>query len=140
MARPILRIDIASPVPAYRQIASALRALLVGGSFQVGDRLPTVRRLAIDLGVHHNTVAEAYGVLADEGWLERRRYHGVRVLGRSQPKPSPEARASFLRRLRELIAEARSAGVPPTAIMGTMRAVAEQLATGNLAQLGEREW
>jgi selenocysteine-specific elongation factor len=51
---------LGSPVPAYRQIANAFRALLVAGSFPVGEPLPTVRQLAVDLGVHHNTIAEAY--------------------------------------------------------------------------------
>jgi GntR family transcriptional regulator len=62
---PVLRIDLASPTPVYRQIVDSLRALLVGGAFAPGDRLPTVREIAIDLGVHHNTVAEAYRLLAD---------------------------------------------------------------------------
>ena len=93
-----------------------------------GDRLPTVRQLALDLGVHHNTVAEAYRTLSDEGWLDMRGRHGVRVLGRSQPKASPDMRASFLRHLSELVAEARSAGLPRSTITSTMRLVAEQLA------------
>ena len=92
-----------------------------------GDRLPTVRQLALDLGVHHNTVAEAYRTLSDEGWLDMRGRHGVRVRDRSQPKASPDARASFVQRLRELVAEARSAGLPASTITSTMRAVAEQV-------------
>ena len=76
----VIRIDLASSVPAYRQIVNAIRALLVAGVFPVGDALPTVRRLAVDLGVHHNTVAEAYRVLSGEGWLDLRRRHGAIVL------------------------------------------------------------
>ena len=56
----MLRIDLASRVPVYEQIANGLRAELVSGEFNPGEKLPTVRTLAIDLGVHHNTVAEAY--------------------------------------------------------------------------------
>ena len=44
--------------PTYtldRQIASALRTLRVAGAFPVGQPRPTVRQLAVDLGVHHNT-------------------------------------------------------------------------------------
>jgi DNA-binding transcriptional regulator YhcF (GntR family) len=58
-------------------IADGLRALLVHGAFKTGDRLPTVRQLAIDLTVHHNTVAQAYRLLADEGWLDLRRHRGA---------------------------------------------------------------
>jgi GntR family transcriptional regulator len=130
--KPAIRIDLASSVPAYRQIVNALRALLVAGTFPVGEVLPTVRQLAVDLGVHHNTIAEAYRVLADEGWLALRRRHGAIVLDRSRPSPLPEARASLLQRLRELTAEAQAAGLTPGVIAGSMRSVAAQLTTGRL--------
>ena len=51
----MLRIDLASRVPVYEQIANGLRAELVSGKFSPGAKLPTVRTLAINLGVHHNT-------------------------------------------------------------------------------------
>jgi DNA-binding transcriptional regulator YhcF (GntR family) len=128
----VIRIDLASSVPAYRQIANAIRAFLVDGTFPVGDPLPTMRRLAVDLGVHHNTVAEAYRVLSDEGWLELRRRHGAIVLDRSRPRPSREARPSLVQRLRELTAEAQSAGLAPGVIADSMRAVATELTAGKL--------
>ena len=131
-AAPIIRIDLASTVPAYRQIANAIRALLVDGSFPVGNPLPTVRRLAIDLGVHHNTVAEAYRVLSEEGWLDLRRRHGAIVLDRSRPRPSREARPSLVQRLRELTAEAQAAGLAPAVIADSMRTVATELTAGKL--------
>jgi GntR family transcriptional regulator len=123
-----IRIDLASAVPAYRQIANALRALLVTGTFPVGEPLPTVRQLAIDLGVHHNTVAEAYRVLAEEGWLALRRRHGAIVLDRSRPTPPRQARTSLVQRLRELTAEAQTAGLSPGVIAESMRSLAKQLA------------
>jgi len=128
----VIRIDTASPVPAYRQIASALRAMLVGGEFSVGEALPTVRQLGIDLGVHHNTVAEAYRILSDEGWLVLQRHHGAIVQDRSRPSPSREARSSLLQRLRELTAEAQTAGLAPGVIAETMRSVATQLTAPKL--------
>jgi GntR family transcriptional regulator len=106
--------------------------LLVSGAFPIGGPLPTVRQLAVDLGVHHNTVAEAYRVLADEGWLDLRRRHGAIVLDRSRPRPSREARPSLIQRLRELTAEAQSAGLAPRVIAESMRAVATELTAGKL--------
>jgi GntR family transcriptional regulator len=128
----IVRIDLASPVPAYRQIANAIRAQLVDGAFPVGEPLPTVRRLAIDLGVHHNTVAEAYRVLSEEGWLDLRRRHGAVVLDRLRPRPPRQARPSLLQRLRELTAEAQAAGLPPGVIAESMRVVATELTAAKL--------
>lgn len=113
---PILRIDLASTVPVYRQIVDALRALIVEGALQPGESLPTVRELAAQLGVHHNTVAEAYRQLAEEGWLDLARRRGAVVRARSAPRPARDAEGHFTQRLRELIAKARAEGLPPAVI------------------------
>ncbi|HXX46548.1 MAG TPA: GntR family transcriptional regulator [Candidatus Acidoferrales bacterium] len=122
-----LRIDLASPRPVYEQIVSGLRALLVAGEFAPGEQLPTVRQLAIDLGVHHNTVAESYRVLAEEGWLELRRGRGAVVLDRREPKPLTVAKHGFGRHLEELVAKAITDGVPRSALAEQMAALAEKL-------------
>lgn len=109
---PVLRIDLASPVPAYRQIAAGIRASLVAGRLTAGDQLPTIRQLAVDLGVHANTVAEAYRQLAEEGWVDLRRRRGATVLDRSVPAAAAEVADLFGRRIEELVAEAMAAGVP----------------------------
>jgi len=124
-----IRIDLASPTPAYRQIANAVRAELVAGAFQPGDQLPTVRQLAMDLGVHHNTVAEAYRLLCEEGWLDMRRRHGVTVRSRQAPAPAPTAQDAFARRLQELAAEASAEGLATTTIAETLRSLALRLLT-----------
>jgi GntR family transcriptional regulator len=116
MTRPTLQIDLSLPVPAYGQIASGLRRLLVEGAFRAGDQLPTVRRLAMDLGVHHNTVAEAYRLLAGEGWLDLRRGRGATVREKPPARRDPHARARFGRGLKELVAKAITEGVPRAAL------------------------
>ena len=121
---PVLRIDLASPLPVYLQISQGLRALLVAGTLAPGDRLPTVRQLAVDLGVHHNTVAEAYRLLAEEGWLELKRRLGATVVSRPQPAPSEEAEQSFRKRLRELVAESLARGVPAASVAAHLRETA----------------
>ena len=124
---PVMRIDVGSSVPAYRQIANALRAQLVAGQFTPGDQLPTVRELALDLGVHHNTVAEAYRLLGDEGWLDLARRRGVTVLLRERPRAPPEAAADFRRRLSELVAEARTNGLGENELIAELRQLAAAL-------------
>jgi GntR family transcriptional regulator len=124
---PILRIDLASTVPAYRQIVDGVRALLVAGAFAPGDQLPTVRDLAVDLGLHHNTVAETYRTLAAEGWLELGRRRGATVLTRESPDHSPETAAHYGRRLREVVAEARAAGVRIKNLRSELKALIEGL-------------
>src|SRR5579862_7517849 len=122
-----LRIDLASAQPVYEQIVSGLRALLVSGEFESGEQLPTVRQLAIDLGVHHNTVAEAYRILSEEGWLDLRRRRGVTVLERPRRRADAEAGAAFKRRLQELVAEARAGGVADPELAQELRQIAAGL-------------
>ena len=123
-----LRIDLSSPVPVYRQIVDGLRILLVDGDLKPGDLLPPVRRLAIDLGVHFNTVAEAYRTLAAEGWLEIARRTGAKVVSRKTPRaPQPEVSADFQRRLREIVAEVQARGFAPSRIARELRRLAEKL-------------
>jgi len=124
---PILRIDLGSPTPVYRQIVDSLRALLVGGAFAPGDRLPTVREIAIDLGVNHNTVAEAYRLLAEEGWLELRRHQGATVISRPPQRAQPARQKDFVQRLRELAARAIADGVDKAAVAKQLSALAANL-------------
>ena len=123
----LLKINLASEVPVYRQIVDALRPMLVEGKLAPGDSLPPVRQLAADLGVHFNTVAEAYRLLADEGWLDLRRGRGASVVDRKTPRANAAAVNRFSRRLRELVAEVRSGGVTPAAIARELRQLAEGL-------------
>jgi len=124
----VIRIDLSSPVPAYRQIADAIRALLVDRALKPGQQLPTVRQLAIDLAVHHNTVAEAYRLLSAEGWLDLKRRRGALVLERSRPNASAKERGALRQRLRGLVAEMRTAGLPLDAIRAEFDLIAQGLA------------
>jgi GntR family transcriptional regulator len=125
---PVLQIDLGSERPVYEQIVSGLRSLLVAGQFAPGDRLPPVRQLAIDLGVHHNTVAESYRVLEQEGWLDLNRGRGATVRERPSRKPSAAAKQELAKRLEELAAKAIADGVPRAFIAERLKALAERLA------------
>src|SRR5580692_6112131 len=111
MRSPSLQIDPASPVPGYRQIVDQLRTLFIEGVLQVGETLPPVRRLALELGLHFNTVAQAYRTLAEEGFLEIKHGRGAVVLDRVAKLPVRDEKHAAVRtlrqRLRELVAERR---------------------------------
>jgi len=123
-----IRIDLNSPVPAYRQIVDAIRVLLVEGRLAPGTALPSVRRLAMELGVHFNTVGEAYRALADEGWLDLRHGRSAIILDRAQRAPAPPERLlEFRDRLRGLIAQMRADGVPAARIAAELKNITEGL-------------
>jgi len=127
MAKHIIKVDLSSPTPAYRQIADAIRAQLVNRELKPGQQLATVRQLAMDLAVHHNTVAEAYRILSDEGWLDLKRGRGATVLERATPSASAKERGALRQRLRGLIAEMRTAGVSLATIRAEFDTIARQI-------------
>jgi GntR family transcriptional regulator len=122
---PILRLDPASPVPLTRQIVDQLRVPLVDGSLKPGTVLPPVRRLATDLAVHFNTVAEAYRQLASEGWLDLRQGRGATVVEREAPAPSRRELSGYRQRLKELVSQMRANGVPAARIVAELKSIAE---------------
>lgn len=64
-------------------IAAALRTRIERGEVAPGTRLPSVRAVAIDLGVNRNTVVAAYRQLAQAGLVEARGRGGTRVADRT---------------------------------------------------------
>jgi DNA-binding transcriptional regulator YhcF (GntR family) len=74
-----VRIDAGSPVPPYEQLRSQLAQQINDRTLAVGTRLPTVRRLAADLGLAVNTVARSYRELEEAGLVETRGRAGTFV-------------------------------------------------------------
>jgi len=123
-----LRVDLNSTVPAYRQIVDELRILLVNGKLAPGSVLPSVRRMAVDLGVHFNTVAEAYRTLAEENWLDLQHGRGATVVKRNTPTAyKAELVQEFRHRLRALVAEVRAAGASAVTIQAELRELVDEV-------------
>ena len=127
MASPLrVSLNLDSPVPAYRQIADDLRRHLVDERLKPGDLLPPIRQLALDLGVHFNTVALAYRLLADEGWLELKRGRGATVIARNAPRAVDRRQVDhLLRQLTHIAAQLRSAGMSSRQIALALRRLTE---------------
>jgi DNA-binding transcriptional regulator YhcF (GntR family) len=123
---PQISVDLSSTVPVRRQIVDQLRAFLVQGQLAPGMELPSVRKLAIDLGVHFNTVAESYRLLADEGWLEIVHGRAARVRDRETPvAPEAAAMEPFRQRMQGLVAEMRAQGFGVARIARELTAIVE---------------
>ncbi|MEZ4352050.1 MAG: PLP-dependent aminotransferase family protein [Myxococcota bacterium] len=93
-----LRIDASpSAPPVYQQIADQLRDQIDRGKREPGSRLPAIRALASELGIHRDTVAFAYEHLARAGRVEARVGAGTFVRspdGRAEPRPVDPSRES----------------------------------------------
>ncbi|MFN7972666.1 MAG: GntR family transcriptional regulator [Acidobacteriota bacterium] len=104
-------IDRESEEPVYAQVARRLRELCSDGRLAPGAALPAVRTLASDLGVNLNTVARAYRLLADEGFLTIRGRSGVEVAAPARRAASTDAIEPHLRDLRIALARLRQSGI-----------------------------
>jgi len=121
-----IRFDPQSGVPAIRQIADSIRVLLVERKLVPGTALPSVRRLAMELGVHFNTVAEAYRELAGEGWVELQHGRGAVIVARPVRTTAPESWIDeFRNRLRSLVAQVRSEGASVDELAAELKAMAK---------------
>jgi GntR family transcriptional regulator len=71
------RLDYSSGVPIYRQIIDQIRFGIVSGQLKLGEQLPTVRALAVELKVNLNTVSKAYKELEIKDILETQQGTGT---------------------------------------------------------------
>ena len=69
-------------MPLYAQLTRAIQFAIATGRLRIGEQLPTVRQLAVDLRVNANTVAKVYAELERGGVLETRRGVGTFVCAR----------------------------------------------------------
>ena len=117
---------MSSDVPVYRQIVNQFRFHLNSGALDTGEQLPSVRSLAAQLGVHFNTIAEAYRELAQEGWIDLSHGRRAIVLARGLRSSASKEDSDLLRlRLRHLLAEMRLKGISAATIASDIRTVLE---------------
>jgi len=111
-----LEVDVSSEVPAFEQIREQVVAHVAAGRMVAGDRLPTIRALATDLGLAPGTVARAFRELEAEGIVETRRRAGtVIAAGASVP-------ADVARRAAEVyVATVRAAGLADDEALDVVR-------------------
>ena len=107
----IVSVDPQDRTPIYAQLDRALRAAIATGRLGVGDQLPTVRQLAVELSLNANTVARVYGELERAGILETRRGVGTFVTATPAKAHPPKQHERRLRTfVTRLLADASAAG------------------------------
>lgn len=105
------QLDAASGVPFYRQIIDQILAGMATGAFRAGDRLPTVRQLAVDLAVNFNTVARAYKELEIRGLLATHQGTGTFIAEHDVSLGEVERRRLVNQLLDEFLARAARQGL-----------------------------
>jgi GntR family transcriptional regulator len=92
-------LDAANGAPIYRQIIQQIEYAVLSGRMKPGDRLPTIRSLAVELKTNPNTIAKAYNELEIRGVLATQVGSGTYI---SDKKPVMED-DSLNRKIREVI-------------------------------------
>jgi GntR family transcriptional regulator len=103
-----IKINLADGVPLYRQIVNQIRYMVATGVLVVGDELPPIRTLALDLKVTPSTIVKAYGELEAAGVVRKRHGSGTFVSdGGPSRLATKERRRIIEERIDALLAEAR---------------------------------
>ncbi len=74
-----ITIDESNGIPIWLQLRNRLIYLITSGVFRVGDKLPTVREMAVDLGINYNTVSKVYQDIERDGYIVSKRGRGTFV-------------------------------------------------------------
>lgn len=121
MASDLLRVDLEDPTPPFEQVRRQLTLLIETGQLVAGERLPSVRGLADDLGLATGTVARAYRELEAADLVTTRRGAGTRVAER------PESDASLLEAAaQEYLDRVRQLGAGPDRAIQVLEIVARR--------------
>lgn len=118
--RLALYLEPGAADPLYRQIVNRVWLEVVTGTLDTGERLPTVRQLAVDLGVHPTIVTRAYRELELLGILIVR--PGGTFIALSSPDSTALERQAQLERLcRDLLSQAHTLGFTAHELIDTLR-------------------
>ncbi|MCA9179154.1 MAG: GntR family transcriptional regulator [Planctomycetales bacterium] len=107
-----LQIQKDSGLPVYVQVEQQLRLLMHQGELLPGDLLPTVRELAVELGVNSNTISRVYRDLQAAGLLVLRRGVGTFVAESAGVRPiRPKDLKGLVKKVDGLVELAQSLGM-----------------------------
>ena len=121
----IFYIDPADRVPIFQQLVNQVRHRIAASELRPGDKLPTVRELALQLVINPNTVQKAYIDLSNAGLIHSRKGQGLYVSEIRPTLSSEESRRRVTQAADHFITEGLLLGYKP----GAVREVFEQQLT-----------
>ena len=111
-----ISIDIDDPVPQFEQLIEQIKAAVTAGKLKPRDPLPSIRQLANDLELNSKTVAKAYKLLERDSIIETKGYRGTSIHPKAKANCKFNLQEWTSRKLNEVIAELREAGVTDSEI------------------------
>lgn len=123
-----LFVDFSDSRPAYQQLRDQIVEAIADKALAEGDRLPTTRQLAADLAINFHTVARAYDLLRQEGFIQAVRKTGTAVRVTGGPSPA------WRRALRTVLAEAAAKGMPQDQVLAACADILQNFGETSLSE------
>lgn len=111
-----ISIDLNSQTPVYIQLIDQVKTGVQLRKLKPGDQMPSIRQLATDLGINHNTVAKAFRLLERDSVIETRGYRGSYVHAHARKNSRTDLNDWMHMQLGNTISELREAGLTDSEI------------------------
>ena len=109
-------IDTSDSVPVFAQLIDQIKKAVLSGELSSGAALPSIRQLANDMGLNHNTVAKAYRLLERDAVIETKGYRGTFIHPDAKANSAVDLNAWVTSTLSETIKTLRGSGVTDSEI------------------------
>jgi len=117
----IFRIDPLSPKPVYQQVIDQVKYAIASGRLAEGDRLDTIRDVAVQVRANRNTIARAYQELEREGLIRTRVGLGSFVCGDGGGLAKAKARRILTEQIDDLLARAHQFRLSEEEVLALLR-------------------
>lgn len=109
-------INTSDSTPVFAQIIEQIKQAVLSGELRPGAPLPSIRQLANDLELNHNTVAKAYRLLERDSVIQTRGYRGTFIHPDARANSTVDLNAWVKSKLSETIRELRESGATDSEI------------------------
>lgn len=123
--------------PIYQQIMDTMKQQIASGELKAGEKLPSVRELALEAGVNPNTMQKALAVLEREGLLYSQRTAGRFVAGREEMRVGLQ-KELMMEYVEEFLEKMKKLGFCAEDVVALLQEKAEKERSG--VQLTREEW
>ena len=111
-----IKIDTNRSTPLFKQLMDQIKKAVMDGLLKPDDPLPSIRQLANDLELNHNTVAKAYRILERDSVIQTKGYRGTSIHGDAKQNSTVDMNDSIIIKLNETIKSLRESGATDSEI------------------------
>ena len=111
-----IQIDNNLSMPLFKQLMDQIKKAIMDGLLKPGDSLPSIRQLANDLELNHNTVAKAYQILERDSVIQTKGNRGTSIHGDAKQNSTVDMNDSIIIKLNETIKSLRESGATDSEI------------------------